>query len=311
MPQRDGRVPMGAWRGLLLAAALALPGYAQAADAVAQPSATIAVPVAVKPAADQGPEIDQEFGGGKIARNVVEPTLSVYLPDPARASGAGVIVAPGGAFMMLSMDHEGHDVARWLAAHGIAAFVLKYRTVHTYGNTLLFAGQVTKKVYALQHRDSDDMPELDGEAAALADATEAMRIVRGRAASFGIDPARIGFLGFSAGGITAIRLATEAPAAERPDFVGVIYANKKLAQPVARDAPPLFAAICKDDPFFPKGADTLLAAWRAAGVPAELKVYDKGGHGFGIKPQKLPSDHWIDAYADWLQARGLIKADAR
>lgn len=259
-------------------------------------------------AATQDEEIDEDFGGGRVVRNVTSPRLTVFLPEKGHANGAGVIVAPGGAFMMLSIDREGEDVARWFADRGVAAFVLRYRLQHTYANKLLFSAQLAKKVFELQHRDGDDMPELPGEAEATADLGQALRLVRQRAGDWGVDPARTGVLGFSAGGIAALRVATESGKDSRPAFVAAIYASKALRRPVSSDAPPLFAAIAGDDPFFPAGAGALYAAWRKAGVPAELHVYDRGGHGFGIKPQGLSSDHWIDELAWWLEARGFLKS---
>jgi acetyl esterase/lipase len=252
------------------------------------------------------PEIDEQLGGNHVLRNVTEPTLTVYLPDPSRNTGTGVIIAPGGAFMMLSIDYEGHDVARWLAARGVAAFVLKYRLDQTPANDLLFDAVLLKRLYDTQHRSGVDLPRLGGEDLGVADGFEAMRLVERHAVEWRLDPGRIGFLGFSAGAIIALHLAGDYDAATRPAFVAAIYGLKTFEHPIRSDAPPLFIAIASDDPFFPTGATDLYTAWRKAGVAAELHVYERGGHGFGMKPGSATSSHWIDEFVWWLQARKLL-----
>jgi acetyl esterase/lipase len=252
------------------------------------------------------PEIDEQLSGNHVLRNVTEPTLTVYLPDPAKATGTGVIIAPGGAFMMLSIDYEGHDVARWLAARGVAAFVLKYRLDETPTNDLLFDAVLIKRLYGVQHRSGVDLPQYAGESLGAADGFQAMRLVKRRAAEWRLDPNRIGFLGFSAGAIIALHLASDYDAATRPAFVAPIYGLKTFTHPVRADAPPLFIAIASDDPFFPTGATDLYTAWRKAGVAAELHVYEQGGHGFGMKPAETTSSHWIDEFYWWLQGRKLL-----
>jgi acetyl esterase/lipase len=266
------------------------------------PASAAAVPGS-KPAQS---EIDEQLGGNHVLRNVTEPTLTVYLPDPARNTGTGVIIAPGGAFMMLSIDYEGHDLARWLAARGVAAFVLKYRLDPTPANDLLFDAVLIKRLYSAQHRSGVDLPQLGGENLGVADGFEAMRLVKRRATEWRLDPNRIGFLGFSAGAIIALHLAGDYDTTTRPAFVAPIYGLKTFEHPIRSDAPPLFIAIASDDAFFPTGATDLYTAWRKAGVPAELHVYEQGGHGFGMKPGIATSSHWIDEFLWWLQARKLL-----
>jgi acetyl esterase/lipase len=252
------------------------------------------------------PEIDEQLGGNHVLRNVTDPNLTVYLPDPARNTGTGVIIAPGGAFMMLSIDYEGHDVARWLAARGVAAFVLKYRLEETPANDLLFDAVLVKRLYGVRHRSGVDLPQFAGEALGVADGFQAMRVVKQRAAEWRLDPNRIGFLGFSAGAIIVLHLAGDYDPATRPAFVAPIYGLRTFAHPIRSDAPPLFMAIASDDPFFPAGATDLYTAWRKVGVAAELHVYDQGGHGFGMKPGSTTSSHWMDEFAWWLYGQKLM-----
>jgi acetyl esterase/lipase len=257
------------------------------------------------------PPIDEELGGSHVLRNITEPTLTVYLPDPAAATGAGVIVAPGGAFMMLSIDYEGRDVARWLAAHGVAAFVLQYRLEPTPANDLLFEALLAKRLFSATHRSTISLPAYPGEALGVADALRALQLVKQNAGRWGLDPERVGFLGFSAGALIALRVGTGYAAGTRPAFIGSLYGVEQLDGPVRKDAPPLFLALAGDDPFFPDGAARLVHEWRQAGVPAELHVYERGGHGFGMKAQGATSDHWIQEFYWWLEDRGLLKPSPR
>jgi acetyl esterase/lipase len=252
------------------------------------------------------PEIDEQLGGNHVLRNVTDPNLTVFLPEPAKNTGTGVIIAPGGGFMMLSIDYEGRHVARWLAARGVAAFVLKYRLEETPANDLLFDAVLIKRLYGAQHRSGVDLPRFAGEALGVEDGFQAMRLVKRRAAEWRLDPNRIGFLGFSAGAIIALHLAGDYDTATRPAFVAPIYGLKTFAHPIRSDAPPLFIAIASDDPIFPAGATDLYCAWRKAGVAAELHVYDQGGHGFGMKPGNTTSSHWIDEFAWWLYGQKLM-----
>lgn len=237
-----------------------------------------------------------------LVRNVTSPTLTAYLPEPANATGAAVIVAPGGAYIMLAIRHEGTDVARWLAAHGIAAFVLKYRVAPMPATDAGF-----KALRDRQMREPELLgPVIEAQAPlSIADGRAAVALLRTRAAEWDLDPDRIGILGFSAGGGVALGSASKYEAAERPAFAAIIY-GAATDNPVPDDAPPLFIAAAADDPVVPSDDSVgLFSRWRAAGRSAELHIYSKGGHGFGMLEQGLPSDRWIEAFHAWLVAEGI------
>jgi acetyl esterase/lipase len=233
-----------------------------------------------------------------MLRNVSAPTLTAYLPDPSKATGAGVVIAPGGGFMALSIDEEGGDVARWLVERGIAAFVVKYRVQPTPPDSKEFWESFSKP------RDYTK-GQVPGEAEAVVDCKVALEKVRSGAASFGVDPARVGFLGFSAGGFIAVHLAVDG--STHPAFIGVIYATVRKDVVVPADAPPLFAALSADDPLFADEATSTYVAWHTAKRPVELHVYATGGHGFGMRAQHMPSDGWIDAFHAWVEGQGFTK----
>ncbi|MEK7257877.1 MAG: family 16 glycoside hydrolase [Bacteroidota bacterium] len=246
-------------------------------------------------------------------RNVTTPTLTAYLPDPAKATGTSVIVAPGGGFHFLSWKSEGSEVAEWLAERGIAAFVLKYRLVNT-GTT---DEEFKKKVIELfsgfgsEQADSTRILNRNREMASVAqlatqDGLQAIRLVRQRAAEWKISPDRIGILGFSAGArVSAGAAAQYVDAASRPDFVAPIYGGMWGDFNVPADAPPLFALVATDDKLAVKTTMELYEKWQAAGRPAELHVYSKGGHGFGMNKKGMPSDDWIERFGEWLKASGF------
>lgn len=239
----------------------------------------------------------------KVIRNVTQPTLMAYLPDPSIANGTAVIVCPGGAFHFLSIDMEGTDVARWLNARGVAAFVLKYRLIRT-GDR--FPVEVWETLNSRTR-----MAELMGPLRPLivADGQQAVRVVRQHAAEWDIAPDRIGIMGFSAGGTVTENVARLHDADSRPDLAAVIYgANLAEAAPVPADAPPMFVLCADDDEMAASASTRLYAEWRAAGRPVELHIYSKGGHGFGMNKQGLPADTWIERFGDWLQAQGLLKS---
>jgi acetyl esterase/lipase len=235
----------------------------------------------------------------RMLRNVTTPTITVFLPDPAKASGTAVVIAPGGGFFALSIDEEGNDAARWLADQGVAAFVVKYRLRATPVDQKAMWAEVSK----LFSGKVDLAAVLPGELEATADGRAAMAWARARAASFGVDPARIGFLGFSAGGIMANSLAVDG--VTHPAFVGSIYAPLRPGVKVPADAPPMFTATAADDPLFGTVADASYVAWRAARRPVELHIFASGGHGFGMRRQNKSSDLWINEFYGWLAAQGL------
>lgn len=278
----------------------------------AQPADPAAIRLYGKaPAAAANPERTDVRDGLRVIRNVSDPTLTAFLPDPAKATGTAVIVAPGGAFMLLSYDSEGALVARRLAEHGVAAFLLKYRLEPTPNDPAAFAVVLMRRLSGARNADaaSGGTSPFTTEDQATADGAEALRLVRRRAAEWKVDPHRVGFLGFSAGAIMTTNLATADERASRPDFVGVIYGA--LRGPVPADAPPAFFATASDDPLLGKAAIPMVEAWRAARRPAELHLYERGGHGFGLVPKGSSSDHWLDEFLWWMQGRGLLKAAAR
>jgi len=237
----------------------------------------------------------------KVVRNVTQPTLTVYLPEPSAANGTAVIVCPGGAFHFLSIDMEGTDVARWLNARGVTAFVLKYRLIRTADD---FPDGVWKTL-----SDRQTMAERIAELhpLVLADGQQAVRLVRERAAEWEIAPDRIGIMGFSAGSAVAVSVALLHDAASRPDFAGAIYGTAGSDVPVPADAPPLFILCADDDDMVPSSESVrLYSDWKAAGHSVELHIYSQGGHGFGMREQGLPSDTWIDRFDDWLQVQGWL-----
>ncbi len=234
-------------------------------------------------------------------RNVVNPTLTPVLPDPAKATGVAVIIAPGGGFRGLAIDHEGFEVARWLADRGIAVFVLKYRVIATprdagtYLQSVMqsMAGRTPEEIFR------DPTPE------ALEDALAAIRLVRQRSAEWHVAPGKLGFVGFSAGAVATLGVGLAADPATRPDFIAPIY-PPMAARPIPADAPPMFLAIALDDPLFGQGKPLgLIQSWRDAKRPLEVHLYEKGGHGFGMSGRFAGAALWIDEFYAWLKERGI------
>lgn len=238
----------------------------------------------------------------RIKTNVTEPTLTVVRPAEGKANGTAMIVAPGGAFMALAWDLEGEEVARWLADRGITAFILKYRV-----------GTPPRPADAPIPTGVEDLLKMiePNRQLALADAGQAIRLVRRDAARFGIDPARVGMIGFSAGAMTTLGVATEAPSDARPDFIVPVYGMLVAGAVVSDDAPPAFIVTAADDGTIPPSASiAIFEKWAAAKRPAELHIYEKGQHGFGMRSQGQPVDHWPAALEAWLAARGLLGRSA-
>jgi acetyl esterase/lipase len=244
-----------------------------------------------------------------MIRNVVEPTLTPYLPDPEVANGTGLIIAPGGGFFYLSWDHEGTRLAARLRDLGVTCFLLKYRLTDSGTTEADFQACFVNLFTRLQQdagagRDNMRAPLLAG---AGPDGIRALEIVRERAAEWNLDPSRIGFLGFSAGAFLTTYVATEAPQSARPDFIAPIYGGDAPAGSVQADAPPLFCVVAADDLLCYDGCMNAFQAWRAAGAPAELHVYARGGHGFGMNRLGQPADGWVDRLTDWMTSRGYLR----
>lgn len=231
--------------------------------------------------------------------NVTRPTVSVFLPESSRAAGAGVLIVPGGGFRILAFNHEGTEVAEWLNSLGVAAFLLKYRVMRTDD----LAGKSQQEQMA-RRKEAMEM--------GVADALEAMRLVKRRAPEWGVDPQRIGILGFSAGGYITASVALTQDETARPAFAVPVYAFFPEDRPVPAAAPPLFAVHAADDRTVPAAHSIrLFQMWRQAGRPAELHVFESGGHGFGMRRQGKPADHWTERLREWLEAQGMLTTARR
>jgi acetyl esterase/lipase len=257
----------------------------------------------------EGQDTTEWGGNDPLAYNVTQPTLTYFPADPAVANGSAVIICPGGSFSYLHVKTEGSDVASYLNKKGVAAFVLKYRVVHSETDRPV-------KEKNGRARDTGNARKLMGAIIplSLADGKQAIVYVRQHAGEWGISPDRIGMIGFSAGGTLASVSAFDTARESRLDFVAPIYAYvppfvPKTAQ---KDAPPLFIAAASDDELHlvPMSLE-MYGKWLAAGVSAELHIYSKGGHGFGMNKQGQPSDSWIERFGDWLGVQGLLTAPVR
>ena len=232
--------------------------------------------------------------------NVSQPTLTVYPAEKGKANGTSVIICPGGGYNILAWDLEGTEVAQWLNKNGVTAFVLKYR---------------------VPKRSPQNMEPQQ-------DAQRAVSLVRSKAKELNIDPAKVGILGFSAGGhlaaMTALNFDTRSydkldavdEVSNRPDFAVLIYpaylVNKEATQllpevKVTDKTPPMFLAHAGDDPVTPMSSVLLYGALKQAKVPAELHVYASGGHGYGLRPDNSTAANWPVRCEEWLKGRGLIK----
>lgn len=236
-----------------------------------------------------------------VVANVTRPTLTIFKPSPELKNGTAIVICPGGGFMALSIATEGTDVAKYLVARGVTAFVLKYRLAHT-------GEDATQEFGAL----FADRPKYDAMTKnviplALADGLAAVAYVRRHASEWGISPDHVGIIGFSAGGFIASGVAARYAPEGRPAFVAVIYGGLIRDSSVPTDAPPMFIAAATDDGLgLAPASVALYLKWTAAQKSAELHMYAKGGHGFGVRPHNLPTDHWIDRFADWLQLEGFL-----
>jgi acetyl esterase/lipase len=233
--------------------------------------------------------------------NVSKPTLTLFQPPEGKRNGAAVIICPGGGYSILAFDLEGTEVAEWLNSIGVTALVLKYR---------------------VPRREGDMANKLP-----LMDAQRSMSLVRSKASELSIDPRRIGILGFSAGGHLAAATCLKSnerqydkldaidDVASRPDFGVLIYAAyladnagalRSEYQPT-KETPPMFFAFAMDDRVTVDGSFALARALKNAGVPAELHMYDAGGHGFGVRKSEFPCYTWPARCGEWMERRGLLK----
>lgn len=248
--------------------------------------------------------------GSRFVRNVTVATLTPFLPDASNASGAAVIVAPGGGFRTLSMDNEGWDVAKALAKQGIAAFVLKYRLNQTPADMAAFEQEMAQMFSGTARRPPrPDPAEMATRLAPqLEDSNAAFALIRKRATEWKVDPDRIGMIGFSAGAMLTIATTLVGKDA-KPAFIANIYGPLAEVK-VPADAPPLFVALAADDPFFANGDFGLVKNWQLAKKPVEFHFYEQGGHGFGMYPKDTTSTGWFNAFSSWLKMHGMMQPKA-
>ncbi len=242
-------------------------------------------------------EIVDRSGGKFNVSNVHIPSITPFLPPGDKATGAAVVIAPGGGHRVLCLGHEGFSLGEWMADHGIAAFVLKYRLAEEEGSTY----------------------SVDGHA--LVDTQRAIRLVRSRAEEWGIDPSRVGVMGFSAGGELAALAgmrhdAGETDAADpiarqgcRPDFEALIYPGRSARYTVDKNSPPVFIACGYDDrQDISEGMAELYLKYKKAGVQAALFIYSGTGHGFGYRADnKSSAGAWPWRFREWLADSGFLQ----
>lgn len=306
-------------RAMIVAAILA-----RAADAVAQAPQEIRLWPGKAPGSENWtvPETTTTSpSGDRTISNVSDPSVTVYLPPPDRATGAAVIVAPGGALRVLGWDNEGVKVAQWLNTKGIAALVLKYRTLQAMpgAGRGRGAGPGAPPAGGAAGRQELDIKKANANPApndaaltevlrmGTADAQQALRLARRNAAAWRIDPARIGIMGFSAGGGVAVGTALAEKSDASPDFLISVYGPSLQDVDVPAHAPPLFVAVGSTHFNVTNGCLALFAAWKAAGKPAEIHVYDQVSAGFGMSTRGLPVDTWNERLLDWMVARKLTR----
>jgi acetyl esterase/lipase len=296
---------------LVLAALLGLAAAAHAADKPLTLDVWPGQPPGEK--GDVGAEtvLEQKPGEKQVKRitNVSRPTITLYRPAKEKDTGAAVLICPGGGYNILAWDLEGEEVAAWLNSLGVTGVVLKYRVPRRPGQ-------------------AKDQPPVGP----MQDAQRALSLVRSKAAEWGIDPQRVGILGFSAGGHLAASTSTNfdkrayEPADEvdrascRPDFAVLIYPAYLVSKEgdalapevrVSEKTPPTFLAHAGDDRISPVNSVQFYLALKKAGVPAELHVYASGGHGFGLRPTAQPCSRWNERCGEWLRNRGLLQVSER
>jgi endo-1,4-beta-xylanase len=235
--------------------------------------------------------------GEHVVANIHQPSITPYLPSKETATGAAVVIAPGGGHRELWMDHEGYNIAKWLAAHGVAGFVLKYRLAREQGSTYTIDGT------------------------SLADIQRAVRVVRKNAAEWGVNPDRIGVMGFSAGGeIAALAAVKYHPVdgnaadaidrlSDKPSFQALVYPAIPANMALSKETPPAFLACGENDrQNISQGLPELYLQMKKAGAGAELHVYSGVGHGFGLRERtKGPVGQWVARFHEWLDSRGFLK----
>ncbi|MDG3004647.1 alpha/beta hydrolase [Paludisphaera mucosa] len=294
--------------GVLALVGLALAGASPAAPATAEePAAPLVLDVWPGPPPGEVGKLEPEkyLDEKPVKRlaNVSHPTLTVYRPAPDKDTGASVVICPGGGYFILAMDLEGEEVAAWLNSIGVTGIVLKYRVPRREGT-----------------------PDAEKPIQPLMDVQRAVKLVRSKAAEWRLDPARVGVLGFSAGGHLSAAASTrfEEPVypqkddvdklSARPDFAVLIYPGgmedkNEVDNPLLRVSartPPMFLAHAGDDGVSPMNSVAMYSALKQAGVPAELHIYATGGHGFGLRPSDKPCSTWPKRCEEWLRTMKLL-----
>ncbi len=286
---------------LLFAVTLLFTPVCHAADPVTLKLWPDGTPSAMAPKSDATDKLIKGYGGVTPTRvsDVADPTITIYRPD--KPNGMSVIVAPGGGYMFLSYAHEGTQVCEWLNSLGITGVLLKYRT---------------------PTRDEADPSTLP-----VQDARRALGLVRHHAAEWGLDPARVGLLGFSAGANLAGHVAwdrgdrgyprkADLDDPRGPDFLIFIYGGGFLSKEdktkfkdgfsVPADAPPAFLLVAHDDKTNPVEAAMLYLEYKKQNLSAELHICAKGGHGFGMRKDKNPINDWPQRCAEWMKSVGFL-----
>jgi acetyl esterase/lipase len=244
-----------------------------------------------------------QIWSNQVVTNVSAPSLEVFTPEEGKGNGAAVIVAPGGGLYALSIESEGKQVASWLAARGYTAFVLKYRLVPT-------GSDGVQEITTLSAENPERIMRQVGSVLpySIQDGLNAVAHVRKEATTYGIDPEKIGFMGFSAGGAVTMGVAYECDAGNAPDFIVPVYpwTDAYAVKSAPEEAPDMLIICASDDPLgLAKGSAELYLAWLEAGAVTSLHMYSSGGHGFGMKTQNLPSDSWIQRFHDWSEVHIL------
>lgn len=248
-------------------------------------------------------------------RNVVIPTVTIHRPKAGTANGAAMVVAPGGAFHFLMMEHEGHAMARWLNTLGVTVLVLKYRLMRTPDDDAQMAEFRTELQKRLsQPTQTETAPPLRAFTREVRimgeeDGRQAIRFARAHATDLGIDPKRVGIAGFSAGGGVAMGAAMSHDANSRPDYAVGIYPAWRGDLTVPANAPPLFLAISDDDKSVaPMSSSRLYDEWHASGASAELHVFANGAHGWGMdaEPEGLLAGLWTTLLENWMRFHKII-----
>ncbi|RNC89534.1 MAG: alpha/beta hydrolase [Allomuricauda sp.] len=245
----------------------------------------------------------------EVVTNVTKPTMQVFKADSEINTGTAVIIAPGGGLYALSIENEGNLVAKWLNEKGINAFVLRYRLVPTgEDGTADIAKDWGETPDMMYEKVASVMPH------SIQDGLNAIAHVRENAVRYGVHPDKIGFMGFSAGGAVTMGVGYAYDSVNKPNFLVPVYpwTDAMPVKPAKADAPPMLIVCATDDPLgLAKGAVELYSAWIATQKSVALHMFAKGGHGFGMKQQGLPSDHWIERFYEWALTQELTSSTSK